>query len=187
MLQYPKRRYSNHNTAMQRREVVMEHRNPTAETLVRRARDGEYSVPEFQRGFVWRPSQVLDFADSLVRGYPVGSILTWNSDTAVQRADGDDRRLKSWIIDGQQRITALCTLFGIRPDWWDDRKQIWAEHMSAFDVRLDIGQEDFSFVIKKQRSAPSTTPAAPAVPTVFSTSRLLAMSLLLRSLSESRS
>lgn len=131
----------------------MEHRNPTAETLVRRARDGEYSVPEFQRGFVWRPSQVLDFADSLVRGYPVGSILTWNSDTAVQRADGDDRRSKSWIIDGQQRITALCTLFGVRPDWWDDNKQIWSDHMASFDVRLDIGQEDFSFAIKKQRSA----------------------------------
>ena len=131
----------------------MEHRNPIAETLVRRAKDGEYSVPEFQRGFVWTPSQVCAFADSLVRGYPVGSILTWNSNTAVQRADGDDRRSKSWIIDGQQRITALCTLFGMRPDWWDDSKQIWSEHMTSFDVRLDIGREDFSFVIKKQRNA----------------------------------
>ena len=40
----------------------------------------------------------------------------------------------------------------MRPEWWDDSKQIWSEHMASFDVRLDIGQEDFSFVIKKQRS-----------------------------------
>ena len=131
----------------------MQHSSVTADSLVTNAREGAYSVPEFQRGFVWRPSQVLDFADSLVRGYPVGSILTWNSNTAVQRGDSDTRRSKSWIIDGQQRITALCTLFGVRPDWWDDSKEIWSEHMASFDVRLDIGQEDFSFVIKKQRNA----------------------------------
>ena len=131
----------------------MQHSSVTADSLVTNAREGAYSVPEFQRGFVWRPSQVLDFVDSLVRGYPVGSILTWNSNTAVQRGDSDTRRSKSWIIDGQQRITALCTLFGVRPDWWDDSKQVWSAHMESFDVRLDIGQEDFSFVIKKQRSA----------------------------------
>ena len=130
----------------------MQHGFITAESLVDKTRKGEYSVPEFQRGFVWSPSQVCDFADSLVRDYPAGSILTWNSDIAVQRADGGTRRSKSWIIDGQQRITALCTLFDVRPDWWDDSKP-WSEHMTSYDVRLDIGQEDFSFVIKKQRNA----------------------------------
>lgn len=131
----------------------MEHSTINAESLVNKARNGDYSVPEFQRGFVWNSSQVRDFADSLVNDYPVGSILTWDSDTAVQRADGDDRRSKSWIIDGQQRITALCTLFGVRPDWWDDRKEIWSKHMDSFDVRLDIGQEDLSFAMKKQPNA----------------------------------
>ena len=131
----------------------MEHSTITAESLVIKARNGDYSVPEFQRGFVWNSTQVRDFADSLVREYPVGSILTWNSKIAVQRGDSDERRSKSWIIDGQQRITALCTLFDIRPDWWDAEPQSWANHMASFDVRLDIGQEDLSFVMRKQPDA----------------------------------
>lgn len=31
----------------------MEHRQPNAESIVKSAHEGEYAVPEFQRGFVW--------------------------------------------------------------------------------------------------------------------------------------
>ena len=128
----------------------MEHRQPTAESIVKSANQGEYAVPEFQRGFVWTPAQVREFADSLTRNYPVGSILTWKSSTAIQRGDSDQARQKSWIIDGQQRTTALCTLFDKRPDWWDNNGSgTWADHMAKFDIRLDIGQEELTFATRK--------------------------------------
>jgi hypothetical protein len=38
-----------------------------------------WSIPEFQRGFVWKPSQVRDLAESLWLDYPIGSLLVWNS------------------------------------------------------------------------------------------------------------
>ena len=128
----------------------MEHRQPTAESVVRSAHQGEYAVPEFQRGFVWTIAQVRELADSLTRNYPVGSILTWKSSTAIQRGDSDQPRQKSWIIDGQQRTTALCTLFDRRPEWWDNnRSGTWNEHINAFDIRLDIGEEELTFATRK--------------------------------------
>ncbi len=131
----------------------MEHRNPTAESIVKSALQGEYAVPEFQRGFVWTANQVRDFADSLSRNYPVGSILTWKSSTAIQRGDSSQTRQKSWLIDGQQRTTALCTLFGKRPDWWDNnRSGTWNDHLKTFDVQLDIGEEELTFVTRKSPS-----------------------------------
>ena len=101
----------------------MEHKILSAESIVKAANQGEYAVPEFQRGFVWTTAQVRDLADSLSRNYPVGSILTWKSSTAIQRGDSSQTLRKSWVIDGQQRTTALCTLFDMRPDWWDKQPE----------------------------------------------------------------
>lgn len=38
-----------------------------------------WSIPEFQRGFVWKSTQVRDLAESLWLDYPIGSLLVWNS------------------------------------------------------------------------------------------------------------
>ncbi len=128
----------------------MKHETPNADYVVRAANQGEYAVPEFQRGFVWTAAQVREFADSLTRSYPVGSILTWKSDTAIQRGESDQPQQKSWLIDGQQRITALCTLFGKRPDWWDsNRSGNWNDHLNSFDIRLDVGEEELTFASRK--------------------------------------
>ncbi len=131
----------------------MEYATLSAESIVKSASDGDYAVPEFQRGFVWTEAQVLEFADSLSRDFPVGSILTWKSNTAIQRGDSSQPRQKSWLIDGQQRTTALCTLFGKQPDWWDhNHSGTWTEHMAKFDIRLDVGAPELTFVKRKYRS-----------------------------------
>jgi uncharacterized protein with ParB-like and HNH nuclease domain len=36
-------------------------------------------VPEFQRGFVWKATQVGDLAESLWLDYPIGNVLIWGS------------------------------------------------------------------------------------------------------------
>ena len=36
---------------------------------------GEIASPEIQRPFVWKPSQVRDFLDSLYNGYPTGYLI----------------------------------------------------------------------------------------------------------------
>ena len=65
-----------------------------------------FVIPEIQRPFVWKKSQVRDLIDSLYNGYPTGYIITWKNPD-VQTKDGGKANGKNVLIDGQQRITAL--------------------------------------------------------------------------------
>lgn len=67
---------------------------------------GQFVVPEIQRPFVWKKSQVRDLIDSLYNGYPTGYIIT-SKNPDVKIKDGGKSNGKHVLIDGQQRITAL--------------------------------------------------------------------------------
>lgn len=66
----------------------------------------QFVIPEIQRPFVWKRSQVRDLIDSLYNGYPTGYIITWKNPD-VQTKTGSPANGKHVLIDGQQRITAL--------------------------------------------------------------------------------
>jgi len=99
---------------------------------IRRALDAihsrEYVLPAIQREFVWRPDQICQLFDSLLRGYPIGSFLFWKVDAAHsqefvfyevmerfhERTHRHNERLNlpqgrtlTAVLDGQQRLTAL--------------------------------------------------------------------------------
>jgi len=98
-----------------------------AETL-RRIQRTELILPAIQREYVWKPSQVIKVFDSIMRGYPVGSFLSWKVEPATVKAfkfygfmkdysafdnmhnpvlDVDPSRPVTAILDGQQRLTSL--------------------------------------------------------------------------------
>ena len=66
----------------------------------------DFVIPEIQRPFVWKRSQVRDLIDSLYNGYPTGYIITWKNPD-VKTKDGKTASGKHILIDGQQRITAM--------------------------------------------------------------------------------
>ncbi len=66
----------------------------------------QFVIPEIQRPFVWKRSQVRDLIDSLYNGYPTGYIITWKNPN-VKTKNGSIANGKHVLIDGQQRITAL--------------------------------------------------------------------------------
>lgn len=71
------------------------------------------AVPEFQRGFVWKTGQVKKLFDSLIKQYPVGSFILWetNKDIDARTLDGEKLpRRKFLILDGQQRIASIYYL-----------------------------------------------------------------------------
>ena len=109
--------------------------------IVGHAVDKSFDVPEFQRDFVWDPEQVKLLAESLYRGYPVGSFLLWDSAkyTGTKSAQGAQSSL--WIVDGQQRITALCLLFGRKPYWWPDAHD-WNKALERYDVMANLLPEE---------------------------------------------
>ena len=71
-------------------------------------------LPEFQREYVWTRDQAKQLLDSLKRDFPVGSLLFWKTDKPPELKNVDvlpDRLGNvSVILDGQQRLTALCLL-----------------------------------------------------------------------------
>jgi hypothetical protein len=69
-------------------------------------------LPEFQRGYVWNRDQVRGLMRSLYLDYPVGSLLTWETDatTTDTRGSSASTGTRNLLLDGQQRIT---TLYGI--------------------------------------------------------------------------
>lgn len=69
---------------------------------------GTIAIPEIQRPFVWKKTQVRDLMDSLYRGYPTGYIIIWQN-PSVKLKDGSLSSGKKILIDGQQRVTALMT------------------------------------------------------------------------------
>ncbi|MGI6211973.1 MAG: GmrSD restriction endonuclease domain-containing protein [Anaerovoracaceae bacterium] len=66
----------------------------------------QFVIPEIQRPFVWKRSQVRDLIDSLYNGYPTGYIITWKNPD-IKAKDGSVANGKHVLIDGQQRITAI--------------------------------------------------------------------------------
>jgi hypothetical protein len=67
------------------------------------------SVPKLQRGLVWDPSQIELLWDSLLRGFPVGSLVV--CPRIPGQDDGDDPCVSHHLLDGQQRANAISMAF----------------------------------------------------------------------------
>ncbi len=112
--------------------------------IVKRAVGKEVDIPEFQREFVWDPEQVKLLAESLYRDYPVGSFLLWDSSAYQESKTAQGSQASLWIVDGQQRTTALCLLLGQKPYWWPDA-QDWNKTLERYDVLVNLapdGEDD---------------------------------------------
>jgi len=87
-------------------------------------------LPHIQRPFVWEPHQIERLFDSLMRDYPIQTFLLWRTKEAIrarrfmQIVDRDvdlstlydlnrsaDGVEKTFVLDGQQRLQSLHSLF----------------------------------------------------------------------------
>lgn len=79
--------------------------------LVEDIKHGNLALPDIQRPFVWKSTKVRDLLDSMYRGYPVGTLMLWETGAEVgsrQVGGGAAGRVpKLLIVDGQQRLTSL--------------------------------------------------------------------------------
>jgi hypothetical protein len=90
--------------------------------FIRQLAAGEFLIPTFQRLFVWSAENVTALWDSIYHCYPIGSITCWRTRTKLHvhrkiggffipenGKSGNDPY--SYILDGQQRATALMASF----------------------------------------------------------------------------
>lgn len=111
---------------------------------------GEIAIPEIQRPFVWSPTKVRDFIDSLYQGYPVGYIIAWRN-PSIRLKDGSTSQGKRILIDGQQRVTALmAALLGMQIIGSDYQKTKIIISFHPIDKRFEVAnpaiQKDNSWI-----------------------------------------
>ena len=93
----------------------------TIQWLVDDLNSGKYFLPSFQRQYVWDEDDIKDLIDSIIKNYPIGTIILWKPSTAsiseidpfskpLVDVEETDHREVFYVIDGQQRLTSLLLL-----------------------------------------------------------------------------
>ena len=85
--------------------------------------DGGFWLPNIQRTFVWREDQICRLFDSILREYPISTLLVWKTTSRIRRRKfidnwksslrpidfyvPEDATRKNLVLDGQQRLQSL--------------------------------------------------------------------------------
>ncbi|SHM94734.1 GmrSD restriction endonuclease domain-containing protein [Cryptosporangium aurantiacum] len=111
-------------------------------TILDQIDSGSMLLPEFQRGYVWNRDQVRGFMRSLYLGYPVGSLLVWETDTADQAVRGvvPGGGVRQLLLDGQQRVTSLYGVTRGRPPAFFE-----GDPAAFTGLRFHVADEVFEF------------------------------------------
>lgn len=87
--------------------------------LLEQIKNEEIVMPAIQRDFVWNKEKIEKLLDSIMRGYPIGIILLWEtyndiqyrvfvkdyqSDTLYIFNDNRQQKRLKLVLDGQQRL-----------------------------------------------------------------------------------
>src|SRR5690349_16409517 len=91
----------------------------TLSYLIEDIKTGRIALPDIQRPFVWSAAKTRDLFDSMYRGYPVGTLMFWETGAEVSTrqigTESAGRAPQLLIVDGQQRLTALFAVLTGRP------------------------------------------------------------------------
>lgn len=134
--------------------AIYEEKTENLHALLDRARSSEGAtvlIPDLQRAYVWSPNQVTLLVDSLVRGWPFGTLLMWKVGkeeigniphrqfwTEVNRCAGEKGQSVPrcnppasyhMVLDGQQRVQSLLLALG--GDSWGFKMEdrAWAQEV----------------------------------------------------------
>ncbi len=133
-------------------------------SILNQIESGEIVLPAIQRNFVWGENKIEKLMDSIMRGYPIGIVLMWETFNDVQyrkfdnaykpgnRAlffDNSSNNKLRVVLDGQQRLQSLyLVLYGHYND-----KYLYFDILSG--RQSDDFEEEkyfFSFATTKQAS-----------------------------------
>lgn len=86
-------------------------------------KDGGFWLPNIQRSFVWSEEQIERLFDSIMREYPISTLLVWRTKSHIRRRKfidnfkhtlkltdfyvPEDSKTKLLVLDGQQRLQSL--------------------------------------------------------------------------------
>ncbi|WP_028707413.1 DUF262 domain-containing protein [Propionicicella superfundia] len=110
------------------------------EDLASLVAQGRLRVPEFQRNFRWVRKDVLNLFDSILKGYPIGSLLLWSRPAGAAQVRLGELSIPApetteamWVVDGQQRITAIANAVD----------QLAYDASERFRIDFDLAKNEF--------------------------------------------
>ena len=122
--------------------------------IIEGIRRNKFLLPAIQREFVWTEEQITNFFDSLMRGYPFGTLLFWRIEPEhvedyrfyAFMTDYHERDLRrcefaknpppqgfTAVLDGQQRLTALN--IGLEGTYCTKRRYWRRDNDAAYETR----------------------------------------------------
>ena len=113
--------------------------------IIKKINERQLFVPAFQREYVWKRKDAKNLIRSLLRKYPTGTMLTWETRTPPElKGDhqyDDSQGSVKLILDGQQRITTLYMLMtGKNPPYYTDeeiKEKIFDLHVNLLSMDLE--------------------------------------------------
>ena len=124
-------------------------------SILDQVKNGEIVLPAIQREFVWPQYKILRLLDSIMRGYPIGTALLWETYDNIQHRtfvrdfrsglvrryhDNAQGRKLNLVLDGQQRIQSLYTgLYGTV-----EGQSLYFDVLSGMEFD-DVSHEKFLF------------------------------------------
>ncbi|MEH2395565.1 MAG: DUF262 domain-containing protein [Nostoc sp.] len=119
-------------------------------------KDGGFWLPNIQRPFVWSEEQIERLFDSIMREYPISTLLIWRTQSKIKCRKFIDHykpnlrlsdfnvpensKTKLLVLDGQQRLQ--CMFIGLKGSY--DRKELFFNVISG-----DLAQpEDIRYQFK---------------------------------------
>lgn len=83
-------------------------------TILDKIDENQLFVPAFQREYVWKREDAKKLLDSLIKEYPTGTMLTWETNNPPElkgkHVYNEKQGAVRILLDGQQRITTLYLL-----------------------------------------------------------------------------
>ncbi|MES2373848.1 MAG: DUF262 domain-containing protein [Bacteroidota bacterium] len=128
--------------------------NPSAEKLdklINRINSGDIRIPAFQRAYVWKQNQILELLDSVVKNYPIGSILLWSTSERLKHTRNiagyniPDNAIEypvNYVLDGQQRISSIYATFSDKTEQ-DLYSESYNPDLDIFEIYYDFKASSF--------------------------------------------
>ena len=119
-------------------------------------KDGGFWLPNIQRSFVWSEEQIERLFDSIMREYPISTLLVWRTKSHIKRRKfidnfkhtlkltdfyvPEDSKTKLLVLDGQQRLQSLY--IGLKGSY--EKRELYFDLLSG-DI---VAPEDIRYRFK---------------------------------------
>ena len=128
--------------------------------------EGGFWLPNIQRPFVWREEQICRLFDSILREYPISTLLVWKTTSGIRRRKfidnwkdtlrlsdfyvPEDTKKKTLVLDGQQRLQSL--FIGLKGSF--EGRELCLDILSGEIAAPDDVKYQFRFLLPSEIAFP---------------------------------